>query len=251
MSFLKPRVSSSSKFASLSNVMRDICSALFHLKLYMLSTKGTHQVQIFRLSTAWMKINQIPCRFSNGESFLAYISHHLSLSWHIIPLKFSSWNISLWTKRAHQNRNFEIFECFNENSPNSSCQFWNHKVKVDSNFASLFSAMKDKSPVFFYLKPLYFGQKEPVEVKCSNFWVVGWKINKFLMSCVKIQVSFCLNFASLLSVKRDKSSVLFKLNLYMIWTKGTHKSAKIQTFDCSHKILPTLYFDSRFLLLNV
>ena len=30
----------------------------------------------------------------------------------------------------------------------------------------------------------------------------------------------------------------------MIWTKGGHKSAKFQTFDCSSKISPNLYFDS-------
>ena len=47
MSFLKPRASFSSNFASLSTLMRDNSTVLFHLKLYMLSTKGTHQVQIF------------------------------------------------------------------------------------------------------------------------------------------------------------------------------------------------------------
>ena len=29
----------------------------------------------------------------------------------------------------------------------------------------------------------------------------------------------------------------------MIWTKGAHQSAKFQTFDCSRKISPNLYFD--------
>ena len=143
--------------------------------------------------------------------------HQLSVSWHIIPLKFSSWNITLWTKRAHQSTNFQILECFNESSPNFSCQFWNHRVKVYSNFASLFSDMKYNSFVFFYLKPLYFGQKEPVEVKFWDFWVVEWKFNKFLMSCLKLQVSFSLNFSSLFSVMRD-----FRL-------------------DCSHKISPYMY----------
>ena len=135
--------------------------------------------------------------------------HHLSVSWHIIPLKFCSWNITLWTKRAHQNTNFQIFECFNEGLPNSSCQFWNRKVKVSSDFASLFSVMKDNSSLFFYLKPLCFGQKEPIEVKFPDIWVVGWKFSKFLMSCLKLQVSFSLNFASLFSVMKDNSSVLF------------------------------------------
>ena len=36
----------------------------------------------------------------------------------------------------------------------------------------------------------------------------------------------------------------------MIFTKGTHHSAKFQTFDCSGEISPNLYFD-RLLLLNV
>ena len=135
--------------------------------------------------------------------------HHLSVSWHIIPLTFSSWNITLSTKYAHQSTNFQTFECFNESWPNSSCLFWNHKVKVYSNFASLLSVMKYNSSVFFYFKPLYFGQKEPVELKFSDVWEVGSKFNKFLMSCLKLQVSFSLNFTSLFSVMRDNSAVLF------------------------------------------
>ena len=35
----------------------------------------------------------------------------------------------------------------------------------------------------------------------------------------------------------------------MIWTKGAHQSAKFQTFDCSRKISPNLYFN-RFLKLE-
>ena len=36
----------------------------------------------------------------------------------------------------------------------------------------------------------------------------------------------------------------------MIFTKGTHHSAKLQTFDCSGEISPNLYF-ARILLLKV
>ena len=43
MSFLEPRASFSSNFASLNSIMRDNFSVLFHLKLYMLSKKRTHQ----------------------------------------------------------------------------------------------------------------------------------------------------------------------------------------------------------------
>ena len=72
MSFFKQKVSFSSKCGSLLSVMRENSSVLFHLKLYMLSTKGTHQVQIFRLSTARIKINQIPCHFSSHESVVPF-----------------------------------------------------------------------------------------------------------------------------------------------------------------------------------
>ena len=93
---------------------------------------------------------------------------------------------------------------------------------------------------FFYLKRLYFGQKEPVEVKFSNFWVVGWQFAKFLMSCLKLQVSFSLNFASLFSIMRDSSSVFFSWNC--TWF-GQNELIKVQNSECSHKISPNLYLD--------
>ena len=136
--------------------------------------------------------------------------HQLSESRHIIPLKFSSWIIKLRTKRAHQITNFQIFECFIESSPNSSCQFWNHKVKVYSNFVSLFSVTKDNSSLFFLSQTDILSTKGVhIEVKFSDFWVFGWKFTKFFMWYLKLKVSFSLNFASLFSVMRDNSSVLF------------------------------------------
>ena len=107
-------------------------------------------------------------------------------AWHKIPLKFSCWIIMLWTQRAHQNTNFYTFVCFNESAPNSSCQFWNHQVKVYSNFASLFNVMKDNPSVFFFSSNLYTLNKK----QFSDFWLVGWKFTKFLTSCLKLQVSF-------------------------------------------------------------
>ena len=61
----------------------------------------------------------------------------------------------LWTKRNHHCTIFQTFECSNESLPNSSCHFWNYKVKVYSNFASLFSVMKDNSSVFFLAQTSY------------------------------------------------------------------------------------------------
>ena len=93
------------------------------------------------------------------------------MSWHKIPLKFSSWIIMLWTKRGHQNANFYTFVCFNETSPNSSCQFWNHQVKVYPNFASLFNVMKlnsDITPLYFFLAQTFMLWTK------SNFQTLEW-----------------------------------------------------------------------------
>ena len=50
-----------------------------------------------------------------------------------------------WTKIAHQSTVFQTFECFDESSTDSSCHFWNYKVRFYSSFASVFSVMKDNS----------------------------------------------------------------------------------------------------------
>ena len=144
--------------------------------------KDPIKVQISRFFSALMKVHPIPyVSFETTRSRFIQILHQKVqrsyLSWH--------WSITPWKKRPHQSTNFQIFECFNESSPNSSCQFWNHKVKVYSNFASLF-----------------------IEFKFSDIWVVGWKFTKFFMSCLKLQVRFSLNFSSLFSVMRN-SSLLF------------------------------------------
>ena len=54
------------------------------------------------------------------------------------------------------------------------------------------------------------------------------------MPHLELKVSFPLKFGSLFSVMRDSSSVPFKMNLYMIWPKGAHQGAKLETFLTAH-----------------
>ena len=61
------------------------------------------------------------------------------------------------------------------------------------------------------------------------------------MSCLKLQVSFSLNFASLVSILRDNSSIL-------LLAETVHDLD--QTFVCSGKISPNLHFN-RLLLLKI
>ena len=88
-----------------------------------------------------------------------------------------------------------------------------------------------------------FDKNIPKKCKFSDCSLIKLKFIKYLLSCFKQKVSFSLNFGWLFSVMRDNSSVLLLLKLYVIWTKGPHRNAKFQTFDCSRKISPNLYFD--------
>ena len=107
--------------------------------------------------------------------------HKFSVSWHIIPLKFSNLNIICFgQKEPIKVQIFRLFEFSNENSPDFSCHLWNHKVRVYSNFASLLSAMKDNSSLLFISNLMYFEQKESSEEKFSDIWVVAWKLTKIL-----------------------------------------------------------------------
>ena len=130
--------------------------------------------------------------------------HQPSVSWYLIPLKLKH---MLWTKRAHS---FRTFECTSESSPNSSCHFWNHMVRVYSNFAPLFSVMKE------LLKPHILSTK--IALRSESLGLLsGWVFIKFLISYLKLQVSFFLNFRSLFSAMR--SSALFSWNFVLFWWK--------------------------------
>ena len=67
--------------------------------------------------------------------------------------------------------------------------------------------------------------------KFSDLPQLALKFTKFLMSILEPRVSFSSNDASLFRVMWHNSSVLFHLNLYMLWTKEAHQSANFETFD--------------------
>ena len=177
MSFLKPRASFPSTFASLSTLMRDNSSVLFNLKLYMLSTKGTHQVQIFsqllalklakflvifqatsqfslqlrfgqkepmklpifKLWSALMKVHPIPhASFETTRSRFTQILH-------LCSLYFLFQTLILWTKRGHRSEIFRLLSGWN--LPNSlSCL--KLQASFSLNFSSLFSIMRNSSVLF-------------------------------------------------------------------------------------------------------
>ena len=59
--------------------------------------------------------------------------------------------------------------CSNESSPNSSCNFGSHRVRVSSNFASMFSLWKIALLYFFSLYLICFLQKYPIKIEIFKF----------------------------------------------------------------------------------
>ena len=153
--------------------------------------------------------------------------HHSSLSWHKIHLQFSSWKIICFIQKEPIKKIIlQTFECSNESPTNSPCHFWNKKIRIYLNFASLFSVMKDKSSVFLSSNVIYSEQRESNKVKFLDFWMVGWKFTKILMSYLKLQVIFHHSLVPCVI------TVLYFFSWNFIWFKQ-NESIKMQNFRLS------------------
>ena len=120
MSFLEPRVSFSFNFASLFSARKHNSSVFFHLNVICFGQKDLIKVQIFRLSTACMKINQIPyaifqatCQ-SSFKICINFQCHNTQFLWN-----FQIEKLYFLDKKSPSMYNFQTFECSNESPPNS------------------------------------------------------------------------------------------------------------------------------------
>ena len=162
-------------------------------------------MQIIRLSTARMQINQIPYvifQATSQFSFKFYITlqcHNTKFLWNFLagllcfgqkePIKVQILTLLCVLMRVH---------------PIPHARFQTTR----SRFIQILyhcSVSWKITPLYFLSLNLYTLDKK----QFSDFWMVRWKFTKFFMSCLKLRVSFSLNFASIFSVMRDNSSVLF------------------------------------------
>ena len=91
--------------------------------------------------------------------------------------------------------------------------------RFSSNFTLLFSVLKDNSSVLFYVKDYIIGTKGTNQsANFGDFWVPGSKFTKFL-SIFKQQIGFCSNFASIFTVIRHNSCVLFLAEIVYTFNK--------------------------------
>ena len=116
--------------------------------------------------------------------------------------------------------------------------FFKQKVSFIQSLDSFFSVMRDNSSVLFQLNLYTLLTKQHSQVQIFRLATACIKINPIPHSCLEPRVSFSSNFASLFIVTRHNSSVIFHLNICMLWTKGAHQSPSFQTFDCSHENKP-------------
>ena len=136
--------------------------------------------------------------------------HHLSVSWHIIPLKFSDWKIIYFGQEEPIKIQF-----FRLLSAIMKAHLIPHAVfeTTRSEFIYILHHWSESgkiTPCIFYSWNLtYFRQIEPIKVKFSGVWLLEWKFIKLLMSYLKPQLSFSLKFAALYCFKGDKNFVSF------------------------------------------
>ena len=105
-----------------------------------------------------------------------------------------------------------------ENSPNSLCHY-----ETIIHFSG-----HNSSVLFFCSNITYFLQKQHTEVQMLWLATARIKIRKIPHVIFQQKLRFSSNFASLFSVIRHNSSVLFHLNLYMLWRKAVHQSANLE-----------------------
>ena len=148
---------------------------------------------------------------------------HLTFFYSDISLFFigdASWKLcNIWFLFCENNsRSITILE-LNINAvphPSSSCQLWNHKVRVYSSFASVFNLMKD-TPV-----QLLAQISNTLDKNISS----KWNIRAFEWFGKYSQDSSCHT-----SNCKSVAQISFKS------VSGSNQSAKIQTFDFTKFLL--------------
>ena len=159
-------------------------------------------MQLFRLSTAQVKVHQIPhvilqIKVSFSSKFRSFLSVMRDNSSVLFRLKL----YVLLPKVVHESANIPPSHCSHWNSPNSSCYFWNQQ-SICLQTLRHSSVSWDIMPLFFYA----LNKRIQSNCKFSDFQLLTWKLTKFFMSFFKPRVSFRLNFATPCSVMTHNSS---------------------------------------------
>ena len=100
---------------------------------------------------------------------------------HNSSVNFKLTHFLLWTKGSHQSTNFWDFQVLRWKFAIFLMLFSKPHVSFSSNFASLFSTMKDKSSLLFWSNVIHFGEKEPIKVEILRISSAQVKIHQILL----------------------------------------------------------------------
>ena len=112
-----------------------------------------------------------------------------------------------------------------ENSPNSSCHFSNKK-SVFLQSLDLFSVSWEIILLYFFSwNFICYWEKQHIKVQTFRLATAHIKIHQIPHVIFGTKSQFFFKRWTLFSVIRHNTSVHFHLNLYLFWTKETHRSA--------------------------
>ena len=148
----------------------------------------------------------------------------------------------LWTKGSHKSTNFDAFKCSDENLPNSSCHFPNHKVVFLQILHDSLVSWNITPLYFFRSKVIYFAQKEPIKLqKFLTFYCLHQNSPNFCHFWNKRSVFLQILHHS--SVSWDITPLYF-FSWYFIYflTKGAYQSTKLVKFHQNDRKFEILKF---------
>ena len=137
---------------------------------------------------------------------------------------------------------FWDFQVLGQNLPNSSRHISKHKSLRPRILHQSSVLWHITSLYFFGSNIMYFRQRWHIKVLIFRLSTACIKINQIPHAIFGTKSLFFSLFASLFSVMRHNSSMLFRLKLYTVWTKGVHQRANFRLFTACMKINTNSWF---------
>ena len=164
-----------------SSVPRDLTLCTFLSKtLYALEKRSPSKFSDFWL-LAWKLTKFLMLLFKPRVSF-PLILHHPSMSWYIVLMKFSSWNIICFgQKYPSKVQFFRFLSALMKFYPIPHAIFKTTRSGFIQILHRCSVSWKITSLYFCWSNLVYFKQKEPIEKKLLDIRVAEWKLTKFLL----------------------------------------------------------------------
>ena len=136
---------------------------------------------------------------------------------------FSSKIICFYQKKPIKVQIFEVFECLDQNSSNSLCQFWNDK-SIPLQFLHPFLLSWHITPLKFEGYPFSILDKRTLsKTQFWDFQVLWWKFAKFLRPFLETQISVSSNFLSIISdIKHQTPLYFLSWSTLYFWPQAAH-----------------------------